>query len=165
MKRALSALLLIVIAGFFPTAAPHAQDGCPQGQYQASPPGVPGAGFCAPIPRNLQGRAVDPPQPATHWGAIATGANHALFGTARDRPNKAAAEQQALSQCRRHGGSECRIAIAYGNGCAALASSDMGFQAAADVTLNHARQTAMRSCTKTGGVGCHVAYSDCSPAQ
>ncbi len=154
----LGLLLLLPIAA-------HAQSQCPQGQYQALPPGVPGPGRCVPVPRNLQGVALSLPQAATHWGAIAADETAGHFGAAHDLPSKQAATEQALAQCRRDGGAHCTVATAYGNGCGALIAGDKAWHGFADVTIEHAKQTGIEACKKDGNGNCRVVYSDCSPGQ
>ena len=164
MKRipvcpSLAVLLLLHVAVL------RAEQACPPGQYQASPRGMPGAVICAPIPRDQQGRPVPVPVAATHWGVIALDAAHARVGAVVDLPNKQAAERSALGQCHEQGGTQCSIAIAYGDGCAALATSGHGNHTAADVTLDHARQSALAACAGAGGRDCHVTYAGCSPSR
>ena len=162
--QCLGLLRLLGISLLAPMAA-HAQNQCPQGQYQALPPGTPGPGRCVPVPRNLQGVALPLPQAATHWGAIAADATNGHFGAAHDLPSKRAAKEQALAQCRRDGGTHCTVATAYGNGCGALIAGDMAWRGFADVTFEHAKQTGIEACKKGGNENCRVVYSDCSPGQ
>ena len=165
MKTNLSLLLLAGLL-LLPARMTHAQNSCTSGQYLITPSNHQGASFCAPIPRDRQGRPVPPQLPATHWGAIATDdASGKSVGAAVDLPNKAQAEQAALADCRTKGGLACKIAIAYGNGCAALVASGLGYNASADVTLDHAILSGMTACRHAGHGQCHVAYSTCSPPQ
>lgn len=146
-------------------SAVRAQNNCPEGKYQASPPDVATPIYCAPIPHDRQGLPLPTAPAATHWGAIATDAVSEHIGTTIDQPTKSQAEQMALSECRAKGGSACKTAIAYGNGCAVLLTSSSGYITAADVTIDHATQTGMKACGDTEGSACHVTYSACSPAQ
>lgn len=151
--------LLLLLSG-----VAQAQD-CPAGQYQAAPPDA-RTSICAPIPRGKDGQPVTPPAPATHWGAIATEeyvSEH--VGTVVDKPTKGDAEQAALAECTANGGKKCKIQISYGNGCAALLANDDGYQAYADVTLDHAVQTGTQTCNAAGHGACRVVYSGCSPRQ
>ncbi|HWX65265.1 MAG TPA: DUF4189 domain-containing protein [Rhodanobacter sp.] len=161
-------LSLILLAGLMllPARVTYAQNSCAPGQYLIMPSNHQGTSFCAPIPRDRQGRPVAPQLPATHWGAIATdSATGKSVGAAVDLPSKAQAEQAALLDCKTKGGSACKIAIAYGNGCAALVASDSGYNANADVTLDHATLSGMTTCSHAGHGQCHVVYSACSPPQ
>ena len=151
-----------------PTKGLHAEDNFPIWQYQATPPRPQGRVVCAPIPHDQQGRPVQIEQPATHWGAIATGTygNGTIVGTSLNLPDKPKAEQAALNDCQSKGGADCKIAVSYGNGCAALVGNDADYTtAAADVMQKYATQVGMKTCSNTGHTRCHVVYAACSPAQ
>ena len=163
-ESGLCIFLLICTVLLAPTAT-SARSSCPKGQYQALPPGTPGPGRCVPVPRNLQGLALPVPHRATHWGAIAVDEASGHFGTAHDLPSKQAATEGALAQCGRDGGTHCVVMTAYGNGCGALIAGDKAWQASADVTVDHAKQTGIATCKKNGNQECRVVYSDCSPGK
>jgi len=143
----------------------HAQGHCPKGEYQALPLGTPGPGRCVPLPRNLQGVRLAPPQSAKHWGAIAADGATGHFGAAHDLPNRQIAMEQAMLGCRQTGGTHCEVATAFGNGCGVLVAGEKGWQGFADVTVRHARQTGVTVCRKNGNQHCRVVYSACSPGQ
>ena len=98
-------------------------------------------------------------------GAIAVDEASGHFGTAHDLPSKQAATEGALAQCGRDGGTHCVVMTAYGNGCGALIAGDKAWQASADVTVDHAKQTGIATCKKNGNQECRVVYSDCSPGK
>jgi hypothetical protein len=83
--------------------------------------------------------------------------------TSSNLPSKQEAEKAALASCRESGGGgSCSVAIAYGNGCGALAAGTRSLSAGADVTKEFARQAAMHRCTSYGDPGCHVVRVACS---
>lgn len=165
MREGLLCFALLSTSMAFTPMAATAQGNCPDGQYQALPPGAPGPGRCVPLPRNLQGVLLRPPPPATHWGAIAADEVRGNFGAARDLPNRLAATEQAMTRCRQTGGTHCKVATAFGNGCGVLVAGEKGWQGFADVTVRHAQQTGITVCRKNGNQHCRVIYSDCSPGQ
>ncbi|MBU6246289.1 MAG: DUF4189 domain-containing protein [Xanthomonadaceae bacterium] len=87
------------------------------------------------------------------------------FGAAHDLPNRRIAAQKAMLRCSRAGGTHCKVAIAFGNGCGVLVAGEKGWQGFADLTVPHARQTGITVCRKNGNQHCRVVYSDCSPGQ
>lgn len=157
-------LRLIGISLALPLAL-YAQGYCPQGQYQALPPGAPDPGRCVPVPRNLEGVLLRPPLPTTHWGAIAADSASDHFGAAHDLPSRQAATDRAMTQCRQAGGTHCKVATVFGNGCGVLVAGEKGWRGFADVTVRHAQQTGVTVCRKNGNQHCRVVYSDCSPGQ
>lgn len=140
----------------------QAHAACPPGQYQASPPGIPGPVVCAPIAHDRSGRVMAPPPRASHWGAMASDPTASHVATSVDLPSKQDAEKAALAACRAEGVATCSIAIAYGNGCGAVIAGEQGFTASADVTREFARQAAMHQCSSRGDERCHVAHLACS---
>lgn len=79
-----------------------------------------------------------PPEAASHWGAIAMNAAGDKPGVATGLPNRRAAEQAAIAQCRTRGGAGCTVAIAYGNGCGAVIDGADGIFSGADVNRDFA---------------------------
>lgn len=140
----------------------RAQDVCPPGEYRATPPDTPGPIACAPIPHDRNGHALAPPPRASHWGAIASDAPAIHVAASMDLPSKPEAEQAALASCRNRGGHDCSVAIAYGNGCGALAASERGAVSGADVTRYFAKQGAMHRCRASGGLQCRIVQVACS---
>ena len=140
----------------------QAQDICPSGEYRATPGGIPGPVVCAPIVHDRNGRIVAPPPRANHWGAIASDGTASHFASSTDLPDKQEAEEAALASCSLDGGAACSVAIAYGNGCGALAAGERGLSAGADVTKEFARQAAMHQCSSNGDQRCHVVHVACS---
>jgi hypothetical protein len=63
------------------------------------------------------------------------------------------------------GADDCKVMLAYENQCAAIATpkaSNTGSSFAGGPTVQSASDTAMKSCTKEGGLQCEIVYSDCS---
>jgi hypothetical protein len=118
---------------------------------------------CAPIAHDRDGRVLPPPPRANHWGAIAADRLADHVTTSSNLPSKQEAEKAALASCRESGGGgSCSVAIAYGNGCGALAAGTRSLSAGADVTKEFARQAAMHRCTSNGDPGCDVVRVACS---
>jgi Domain of unknown function (DUF4189) len=140
----------------------QAQSICPPGQYQATPPGIPGPVVCAPIAHDRDGHVLAPPPRANRWGAMASDRVASRVATSANLPNKQEAEKAALASCSQNGGSACSVAIAYGNGCGALAVGERGLSASADVTKEFARRAAMHLCISHGDQSCHVVHVACS---
>lgn len=140
----------------------QAQPACPPGQYQATPPGIPGPVACAPIVHDRNGRVIAPPSRAGHWGAIASDPAASHVATSVDLPTKQDAERVALASCSANGVATCSIAIVYGNGCGALVAGERNLAASADVTREFARRAAMQQCSSHGDKHCHVVHLACS---
>lgn len=156
-------LFLLFDLALLTSAAAQGQNVCPKDQYQALPLGMSGPGRCVPIPRNLRGEALQPPSAATHWGAIAVDETSGKFSSARDLPTKRVATETALTECNRDGGARCVVMATYGNGCGVIVMGDKTrHQGFADVSADHAKQTAMATCKKDGNQSCTVVYSECS---
>jgi hypothetical protein len=145
----------------------HAEGECPPGMYPTNPPGAQGPVGCAPIPGYNQQRQAPQQQQAppavwnSRWLAIATDSAKGSLGTATDMANQDEAEQMAMTSCRAKGGTQCKVDVSYGNGCAAMVSGDTGYNVHGAATLNEATQLAMQTCTKAT-THCHVYYSTCS---
>ncbi|WP_425491322.1 DUF4189 domain-containing protein [Frateuria soli] len=140
----------------------RARDACSPGEYQATPPNTPGPIACAPIPLDGNGRVLGPPPRANHWGAIASDSSAVHVAASVDLPSKPEAERAALASCRDGGGTNCSVAIAYGNGCGALVASERGLASGADVTRDFAKQGALHRCRSSGGLQCRVVHVACS---
>jgi hypothetical protein len=161
----LLASLLLLLSGMV-----HAEGICPPGMYSTNPPGMPGPISCAPIPSYAQtpGQQGAPqtPQPPPerwqdHWGAIATDIPNKSVGTVTDMASQGVAEEMAIADCRSKGGVNCKIEIAYRNGCTALAAGDTGHNAKAGSNVNQASQAAMKVCS-AADTHCQVYYAACS---
>ncbi|WP_458070047.1 DUF4189 domain-containing protein [Rhodanobacter sp. BL-MT-08] len=115
----------------------------------------------APIPRH------QPQQPRTvwadRWGAIAIDSGTSSVGVSENQTSKSAASAESLQRCASKSNSQhCKLELAYGNGCAALAwgATNVGF--ANDETQTKAQNSAMETCQANGSSGCKIVYSACS---
>lgn len=121
-------------------------------------PGDPGYGGGArqqqmPPPPRLTGGWV------TNWGAIAQGTN-GLGGVAEGQLFRVTAENEAVSQCTRGGGMNCKLIFTYSNQCVALAHP--GGRATAD-SIGLAEERAKNVCNERNSAGtCRIVYSACS---
>lgn len=146
----------------------HAEGNCPPGYYPIGAPlGQGGPQSCAPIPEynNNQGQPQarrPPPQWESRWMAIATDAVKGSLGTSINMSSQNEAEQAAIVDCQAKGGTQCKIDVSYGNGCAAMVVGDTGYNVHGAATLAEATGLAMKTCTAATS-NCHVYYSACSP--
>lgn len=94
---------------------------CPDGYYSI---GGQGASGCAPIPEygasdgTINEREAIQPVWETRWGAIAVDFAMGKFGVGRTKDE---AENMALDECKKEGGSGCEIDLTYYNQCGAIA--------------------------------------------
>jgi hypothetical protein len=97
----------------------------------------------------------------THYGAIAYGAESGAWGYAYDRYDSAAAESDALANCRPHG-DDCQVVVDFWNTCAAVAAG--GGKVAWGLGENRtlAENNALASCVQNGGTDCAVQVWSCS---
>ena len=154
------ALSALAIASLLVVTRVYADGGCPPGQYPQQ-----GQGWqtCVPIPGYSEGPNQIPPPPAWHsqWQAVAVDLDNAVLGKAVDRPDMHDAEALALDDCRSQGGTTCKVAISYGNGCVALAAGDVLVATGSGGSKSEAEGRASDKCS-AGAKNCHVYYSACS---
>jgi hypothetical protein len=103
-----------------------------------------------------------PPAPkAVAWGAIAYSAADMGAGWSQGKPDRAAAEREAMSACQQRGKS-CILRAAFNKQCGALAA-DRNFEGSATSTdAREAQQKAMDECRKAGGTHCALHIMFCS---
>lgn len=159
MFKCLATLVLLAISAFtIPTV--RAEGGCPPGQYPQQ-----GQGWqtCVPIPGYNQGQdqVTPPPLWQSRWQAISTDVDKAVLGKSIDASTQKDAEKLALNDCQTQGGSNCKIAISYGNGCVALAAGDVLVSTGSGGSKPEAEQRAVGKCS-SGAKDCRVYYSACS---
>jgi hypothetical protein len=162
MRTHLLIAFMCVMALLFSTHA-QAEGGCPPGQY---PQRGQGWQSCIPIPgQNAgQGRAA-PPRWEDRWQAVATDTNKGILGTSIDKANMIDAENSAMRDCVSKGGTECAVAISYGNGCVAMVVGTKLLTTGSGPTKLAAENNATGTCAKTDK-SCTVYYSACSlPSQ
>lgn len=155
MKKWLLSLLLL-----FTSLLAHAQVGpCPPGMSQY--PGRDGIPSCGPL-------RPDYDQPRGHWitqwGALAT-SDHGTTGWSTGKPDADTAKEAAIKNCVLRGGTGCKAAETYSNGCIAVVNGDMRGYPASDATYNKAVKLAMTSCKKNGDKNCELFRAECSPAR
>jgi len=170
--------LFILVLFFFPAVA-SAEGACPPGQYPIGGQGVQG---CAPIQTGSSGAASSAPRPSgkweTRWGAVAEGRGSSgpdaptATGVSVSQPSKKLATSVALDECKRGGGLECKIRIAYHNQCVAIADpiaserargATMSSVVGAE-TLSKASKMAQDRCGSRGA-SCEIFYSACSMSE
>jgi Domain of unknown function (DUF4189) len=101
------------------------------------------------------------PEWATRWGAIAYDGKAGHFGGKEGLESKRRAEKAAIKECKKNGGSACKVITSYYNQCGAMAWGN-NFMAASrgpdrDVTI----QQAVASCNNNSG-NCQAYYAGCS---
>lgn len=164
--------LVMLLLGLAPFSL-FAEGRCPPGQY---PIGGQGAGGCAPIPAGGSGTTLSIPTGKweTRWGAIAEDPSNLCTGASVSRKSKKEATQAAIEECRRQGGRDCKLRIAYHNQCVAFADPTEQTKkrgawnsvAAAAKTEDLARANAMQRCSTFGdGQQCALVYSACSMSE
>ena len=142
----------------------HAEGGCPPGLIPASGTDI---NSCVPIPPGYytQTAAPQPPQWADRWLAVATDSIRGSLGTATGMPSRGNAERAAIADCQAKGGTQCKLDVSYGNGCAAMIVGDGGYNSNGAATVDEAVQLGMKICANAGHANCHVYYSVCSLPQ
>lgn len=172
MRNVLLALVMLMAS-----ASAYAEGRCPPGQY---PIGGQGAGGCAPIPSGGSGGpalSIPTGKWETRWGAIASGMSQGpnptmATGVSVSQTSKKLAQQIAVQECKKLGGVDCEVQIAYHNQCVAIAdplaeerskgrltSSFMGAK-----TESEASRLALERCAGHGA-RCEIVYSACSMSE
>lgn len=98
------------------------------------------------------------------WGAIAIDSKSGKAGTVTDRTSKSEASNDALSECRGRGGTDCNVEMTYTNQCAAVGWGTQGWGLGRGADKGVAEGLAMKKCDESTG-GCKVVYSACSLAR
>ena len=101
------------------------------------------------------------PKWADRWGAIAISGN-GQAGIVTGIPSEAEAQQLAIAECIKRGGSGCSIRRAFHNQCAAVIADPGGAITSSAPTAQKAIEIGMESCRDDGGTECRVYYSGCS---
>jgi len=151
--------LFLVLIAYSSTSL--AEGGCPPGHYPQQ-----GQGWRACVPDQTE---YDVPRRSSphwqdRWAAMATDAKAAALGTAAGARSRELAEAQAIHDCRRQGGSTCKLQISHGNGCFAMAVGEkmMNFMPGRDLEL--AERRALDECGRTDK-RCKIYHSFCSLAE
>lgn len=107
-----------------------------------------------------------PPRPSGEWintwGAVADG-NNGRGGVAVGQMSKSAAENEAVNQCARGGGANCKPTLAYENQCVVIASGQTSNLVQSAGSIDRAKDLAVPECSKrNNGSICEIVYSACS---
>ena len=101
-------------------------------------------------------------RPTRLYGAIAYGAGSMAYGYAYDLPDAAAANRKALANCAAHG-KDCKLAVSFSNGCAAVAAGNDGrFAVGQAASEADAQSKAVSACGHSGGQHCEVQAWSCT---
>lgn len=97
-------------------------------------------------------------------GAVAIDDESGRGGTVEDRESEGIARDIATDLCRKNGGNNCKVLIAYHDQCAALAQTPGGGKIFATSAVNSqkAERVALDNCNSDR---CAIIYSKCSLAQ
>lgn len=152
-------LITLLLAAFALPAL--AEGGCPSGHHPQN-----GQGWQACVPMETDNRTTTCPTPhwETRWGSMATDNDMAVLGTAFGAPTRAAAEAQAVKDCRRQGGLDCRPRIASGNTCLAKAVGRKTSSYATGQKIEIAEERALAECRRSDE-RCQIYHSFCSMAE
>jgi hypothetical protein len=159
-KKALLACAFLLVTG-----SVFAEGGsCPPGYY---PIGGQGTAGCAPIPEYgssegaISEREAIQPVWETRWGAISVDISNGKFGTGKSMLTKKQAEEAASDDCKKEGGKNCVVDLAYYNQCAAVAWGAAFVTTASAESKEQASSRAAETCGERTSA-CKVYYSDCS---
>lgn len=97
----------------------------------------------------------------TQWIAIATGGG--AFGVGKDQPSKKKAESLAIEDCKRKGGSGCKVYYQTYNQCMALAGGAQTLSVYRAETVEKSEVLVLDKCNSNPSNGrCELYYSGCS---
>ncbi|WP_082576463.1 DUF4189 domain-containing protein [Lysobacter sp. Root604] len=152
-------LLGLPLSGF-------AEGRCPAGMFET---GSRDFIACAPIPGYGEGGEEEQQETiqmvwADRWGAYATEKGASGLGVANGRASKAAAEKDAVLDCRQVAKepSKCSVQLSFYNQCAAYAWGGGHGVAASAVNEKAAIREATKLCDEASGVECLIYHSGCS---
>lgn len=155
--------LRLIIPLLFVWGAAHAEQGCPDGLY---PGGAQPGPICIRIPGYGLAPIASSPSPEPiwedRWGAIATDPHLGILGIASNLLDRVSAEQTALSDCMRQGGTVCAIDKSYSNQCAALVQGDKVYIVGTGATIEGASDLAKKALACSSPDSCRVHYASCS---
>lgn len=161
--------IFIAFTFLFSTFSAMAEQGCPPGEY---PIGGQGAMACAPLPQNQAQQTQSRPSGKwiKTWGAVALDkADTGAIGASIGKTSKSDAQQDAINNCVKGGGTECKGWTTYENQCIAVAEPYKGeksipgsLQFVTGPSLEKIKGQASEKCTSKNKMTCRVFYSDCS---
>jgi hypothetical protein len=105
---------------------------------------------------NFVGPAIE-----ARWISIAGDPPKGIIGESAVSRSQADAENSALGDCTRQGGTDCKTITSVKNGCAAMATSTTTFGAAFGHTEDEAKQGAINLCKKGVDQNCRPIYLKC----
>lgn len=166
MKSVIALALLLGLLALQSVA--HAQ-GCPSGTYPWSGNGVftclPDSNYNQQQQQPSQNGAPKTPsaQWESRWGAIATDEAKGIVGSSTGLKKEKQAVDSAIANCKSKGGTDCKFAVSYANGCGAMVVGDKQFNVNRASTEQEAIQMSMRTCNAQD-TNCHVYFTSCSQA-
>jgi hypothetical protein len=98
------------------------------------------------------------------WGAITLDAAAKAFGTADGYASKGSANKAAITDCKKWGGTKCKVSISYHNQCGVLVSGEKYSLTARGPTVEVALNIALEQCIKQDPT-CKLYHAGCSYAQ
>ncbi|MGX1997808.1 MULTISPECIES: DUF4189 domain-containing protein [Xanthomonas] len=165
MKNYVFATILL----FFFSYSATAEQGCPPGQY---PIGGQGAAACAPIPQSQTQQTQPSPigKWIKTWGAVALDESDVgALGVSAGKLSKNDAQQTALANCAKAGGTKCKEWATYRNQCIAVAepysngrSASGSLQFVTGPSLEKNNSEASSRCLSKNKIECRVIYTACS---
>ncbi|SEW00330.1 protein of unknown function [Luteibacter sp. 329MFSha] len=137
------------------------EGGCPRGQLPQQ-----GQGWkaCVPDPSAYDEPTRSSPHWETRWAAIATDGKAAALGTASRARSEDEAKAEALENCRKQGGSECKLQITRDNECVAMAIGGDRICFSSGTTIERAERNALDHCVGAAKQP-RIYHSFCSPAE
>lgn len=171
MNRVLPAILLLALS-----QTAYAEGACPPGSYPIGGQGVQG---CAPIPGgggagSSERRMVADGEWQTRWGAVSEDTESMSTGASVSMKSKRLAVAAADAECKRLGGKNCKLRLAYFNQCIAIADPDSSQLAngggksmvVSAETVEQAKEAALSKCQgMENGQTCEIVYSACSMSE
>lgn len=99
-----------------------------------------------------------------NFGAIAFSSSTEIFGYSRDFDMRGAAENRAISECRKAGGADdCEVVVWFNQSCGALASDGDGmFGSDWAATKKKAKSKALSNCQQHTSKACTIRKSLCT---
>jgi hypothetical protein len=99
-----------------------------------------------------------------YWGALAVSSTTLRAGASHGENSQEAAEETAVSNCRRNGPTDCKVVDWAWNKCLALAISyhDKAYGFVAEEDRNSAAAAALHECRTRGGKNCVVITTPCA---
>jgi len=159
MKKGYAAVSLFALAAGFAHVA-LAEGGCPAGQYPQQ-----GQGWktCVPIPDSQDAKPGYTPVWEDRWQAVATDSVAPILGKSVNVLSERIATDEAIADCERQGGTQCKVDITAANGCVSVVVGTKGTNFKAAKTKTEAETAGLKLCNSEDS-NCNVYYSSCSQA-